>query len=376
MIIKNFVIDTLDDVESTLNRNLGPEAILLYTRETPSGQIEVSAGVEEEDFNEHLKEVSKEDSDDDFADEETMPDYDLSKYAPKPLLSTDSEELSRMVQHKVSTYIKKDEERKAQVVQSILPYLLSKGIASDVAEDIQKSFPPTQRSGPPITFLKENSEELRVLKKIIAKKISTKRINTSADEGQSVFIALGEGGMSKISALAKLAEEWRKRPYEDMALISFGKNSLLESYQSATLANYFNLSHRSVETVEELFDALKRYRDYKLVIIDPVINVMSDDYDLLRDLQRVMQQLKNVHVHLVVSAAAKDEDLKRVNHFYRLLNPETLIFTKVDSTSTPATILNSCCAFKKPISYISFGADIQEVIKEADPDSIANYIFN
>jgi flagellar biosynthesis GTPase FlhF len=103
MIVKTFIGQNAKEIEERIFKTYGPEAIILTTIETGSDQVEVSFGVEAEEFVEYRKK-SKLESHDDFMtllhneedldndgfwDEDTIPDVEYKKSITKQV-STES----------------------------------------------------------------------------------------------------------------------------------------------------------------------------------------------------------------------------------------------------------------------------------------------
>jgi len=73
---------------------------------------------------------------------------------------------------------------------------------------------------------------------------------------------------------------------------------------------------------------------------------------------------KPVHF-LVLSATAKDEDLKRTITHFKQIEINSLIFTKLDETVHHGCILNQLLRFNYPISYMGTGQRVPEDIEQA-----------
>jgi flagellar biosynthesis protein FlhF len=68
---------------------------------------------------------------------------------------------------------------------------------------------------------------------------------------------------------------------------------------------------------------------------------------------------------LVLSATAKDEDLKQTIVHFGEININSLIFTKLDETFHHGCILNQLLRFNHPISFMGTGQRVPEDIEPA-----------
>ena len=57
--------------------------------------------------------------------------------------------------------------------------------------------------------------------------------------------------------------------------------------------------------------------------------------------------------------------MKEVARNFSILNPETYVFTKLDETRRPGTIIDQVCRLNMPISFITSGQRVPEDIVAA-----------
>ena len=65
----------------------------------------------------------------------------------------------------------------------------------------------------------------------------------------------------------------------------------------------------------------------------------------------------------------RSTDLKRVMEQYERFRPKKLLFTKLDETSSPGTILNEAVRTRKPVSLVTTGQRIPEDLEAGNQGS-------
>ncbi len=111
-----------------------------------------------------------------------------------------------------------------------------------------------------------------------------------------------------------------------------------------------------------------------LILIDTAgrSHKSNEAVDDVKDFIDTIPELKK---YLVLSLSTKVEDLIEIVNTYSKDVDFNLIFTKLDETSSYASLLNVCFMTNKKVSYVSFGQTVPNDIKVVDPDEIAKNIL-
>ena len=81
-------------------------------------------------------------------------------------------------------------------------------------------------------------------------------------------------------------------------------------------------------------------------------------------------------VYLVLNAGTKYSDLQEIASVYAKLTDFSLIFTKLDETSSSGVLLNMKMKTKCPLSYVTWGQNVPDDIGEVDAQKIAKELLS
>ena len=80
--------------------------------------------------------------------------------------------------------------------------------------------------------------------------------------------------------------------------------------------------------------------------------------------------------HLVLSATTKKRDAADIIEKFSVCNPNRLVLTKTDETSSTGALLDLLREKNIPMSYITHGQSVPDDILPASPDSMADVLLN
>ena len=120
--------------------------------------------------------------------------------------------------------------------------------------------------------------------------------------------------------------------------------------------------------------AVRKMRDKEIVLIDTA-GQSHLDKDRMKELRRLMEGAHEVSSHLVLSVTTEPQDMKEVARNFSILNPETYVFTKLDETRRPGTIIDQVCRLNMPISFITSGQRVPEDILAASKRNVLKLIL-
>ncbi len=189
-----------------------------------------------------------------------------------------------------------------------------------------------------------------------------------------VAALVGPTGVGKTTTIAKLAAYAKLELKQKVALLTLDTFRLAAVDQLQQYAQILQVPIHVALTVEDLRSALRFYQDRALVLIDtPGHN--PKDTEVLAQLRRFLDELPEVETHLVLSATTKPRDMAEVAHRFEPLNPQRLVFTKLDETSTFGPILSTLVRVKKPLSYLGTGQEVPQDLELATSRRVADLIL-
>jgi flagellar biosynthesis protein FlhF len=81
-------------------------------------------------------------------------------------------------------------------------------------------------------------------------------------------------------------------------------------------------------------------------------------------------------VYLVLSVGTKYRDLKEIANVYSEITDYSIIFTKLDETSSVGVMLNMKMDTKCPLSYVTNGQGVPDDISRIDAQSVAKQLMS
>ncbi|MBP1597053.1 MAG: GTP-binding signal recognition particle G-domain, partial [Acidobacteria bacterium] len=96
----------------------------------------------------------------------------------------------------------------------------------------------------------------------------------------------------------------------------------------------------------------------------------------VQDLMRFFQESTLIERHLVLSANTKPLDMQEIIDRFGVCDPDHLLFTKLDETSTFGPIFNELVRTQKPLSYVADGQRVPEDLHALSGDQIVDIVLN
>jgi flagellar biosynthesis protein FlhF len=196
----------------------------------------------------------------------------------------------------------------------------------------------------------------------------------SSSSGASVFTFLGPTGVGKTTTLAKLAAYLKIKRQIEVGVISLDTYRIGAVDQLQTYTSILEVPFNVAQSKAELKDALKDLRHCDAVLVDTTgRNYLNREH--VRRLQSLFEGAQRLSHFLVLSATAKDEDLKQTIFHFRDMDINSLIFTKIDETVHHGCMLNQLLRFNYPISYMGTGQRVPEDIELATQKRLLSFLL-
>ena len=200
--------------------------------------------------------------------------------------------------------------------------------------------------------------------------------SSSKNNGQKAprFMALiGPSGVGKTTTAAKLAAHWGIKKQKKVGLISLDSFRLGAAEQLRTYARIMGLPVRTAQGNDEFRQAVDMFENLDMVIIDTSGRVMNQD-EARSELTELLSVPPEVGVHLVLPATTKDRDLAAAIEKARVLDPSSLIVTKIDETERYGNVINNLVKYKLPVSFLTNGQKVPDDLVPASPARLAALI--
>lgn len=384
MIIKKFVAETEQEAVLKAKEEMGSNAVVLNIKTTKQrgfrklfkkDSVEVTAALEEKTTTSIP--VSKINV---AVSENTKSEPEPEKNA---VIEEKLDNLQTMLEQRMSENVKKAAEEQEPVkeeknvnftfIQLIYNQLIDNEVDEKYVNQIVSEIESSLR--------KENTLDTvlaSVYQKIILKLGSPNGIKLDNKHAEIAFF-VGPTGVGKTTTIAKIASYFKLEKDAKVAMITSDTYRIAAVEQLRTYANILDVPLQVVYTIEELNTALEQFKEYDLILIDTagrshknreqceeMIHLVSDS---------VLPSGCTKNVYLVLSAATKYRDLMNIVDVYSEIGKYSLIFTKLDETSSLGNILNIRLKTNASLSYVTSGQTVPDDISILDAQKLAKNLL-
>jgi flagellar biosynthesis protein FlhF len=192
---------------------------------------------------------------------------------------------------------------------------------------------------------------------------------------KKVVAFVGPTGVGKTTAAAKLAARLALEMKKKVVLLTTDTYRIGAVEQLKTYAGLMGLPFRVVAQASELGQVIHENRQRDYILIDTA-GRSQRDLGAVQDLMQALQESTEIECHLVMSATTKPLDMREIVDRFGVCNPDHLLFTKLDETSTFGPIFNELVRTQKPLSYIADGQRVPEDLHAVRGDQIVDIVLN
>ncbi len=188
--------------------------------------------------------------------------------------------------------------------------------------------------------------------------------------GKPHIIALvGPPGVGKTTTLVKLAGRFGLHSRFPLQIISMDNYRVAAAEQLRTYASVLGVGFDALPSAGALDKALRQYEAKDLILIDTP-GYGWQDFSAAEDLASLLREQESASIHLSLSASMKPADLSRVADLYEVFAYNSMLFTKLDETSTIGCLVSEAWTRRKPLSYLCAGQRIPDDIDVASHEQI------
>ena len=190
----------------------------------------------------------------------------------------------------------------------------------------------------------------------------------------SLICLVGPTGVGKTTTLAKLAARLKLTDGRPVALASMDTFRIGGSDQLRTYGKILDCPFAEISEPHELVDFVSRLSSNHIVLVDTAGRNARHQAQM-ESLRKLTGLEVPLAFHLVLSATMTQRDLDENVKAYRILDPESLLFTKLDESWSYGEILNCSVGSRTPISYFTTGQKVPEDLEPATKERVVERLF-
>lgn len=415
MIIKKFLGKTETEAIQLAKDELGSEAIVMNLKKVQpkglarlfvKGKVEVTAALDENPVYHSNEKKEKPDSEDKGVA------LELSKTNPMPDIVSDENEddrhvtsieerlnsLQKMIEKQMSektveenkkivpTEVREDKKEEETAGKEQEAHLLSKTDTCKelirkqmIQNEVEKSIVDRLMDEIDSSLPKDASIDQilgAIYQKIILMTGQPYLIDKSSDQEPKYIFFLGSTGVGKTTTIAKIASRLKLNHKKNIVLVTADTYRIAAVEQLKTYANILAVPLHVVYNAGELGDLLEELAQYDLCLIDTA-GCSHKNKEQMEELRSLLEQvpISKREVYVVMNAGTKYNDLKQIADVYSEITDYSLIFTKLDETSSAGIMLNMRMYTDRPLSYVTWGQNVPDDIGKVDAQKIAKKLL-
>lgn len=200
--------------------------------------------------------------------------------------------------------------------------------------------------------------------------------NATSEDGCKYIFFLGSTGVGKTTTIAKIASILKLEEKKNIALVTADTYRIAAVEQLKTYANILEVPLNVVYSNNDLEDMVEELDSYDLCLVDTAGRSHRNKEQLV-DIKNLIEQIpiSRREVYLVLNAGTKYSDLKEIADVYSSITDYSIIFTKLDETSSAGVMLNMRTYTEHPLSYVTWGQNVPDDIGKVDAQKIAKKLL-
>jgi flagellar biosynthesis protein FlhF len=199
--------------------------------------------------------------------------------------------------------------------------------------------------------------------------------NTTGMPGKKVVAFVGPTGVGKTTSIAKLAAYLALQKKKKVLLMTLDGYRIGAIEQLRIYAGLMGIPFRFVDHVSDLSRTIEENSQRDYILIDTAGHGPKD-MGSMRSLAAFLKESQKVERHLVLSAATKETDMQNIMRQFEICAPDHLLFTKLDETATPGPILNELVRTRKSFSYYTDGQRVPDDLHSFPREQIIELLLN
>ncbi len=406
MRVKRFTGDNIADTMGKIKRELGPDAVILQTRQIKEGgflgffartKVEITAAIEERPMGmkvvgsveEPVQSINTDvikkayeayrEKENEYAKEKPSQELTAKKNEDdKSLIESTQTEIREMhsMLKEINRLITKGE-GEGEVHQKALPqplnkwndFLVDRGISPELASHlinkIRSSLSDEQWINSTVVFEK------------IRKNVADLCVNTETirpRKSRTTVVALvGPTGVGKTTTIGKLAAGFSIIERRKVALVTADTYRVAAVEQLKTFGEIIGVPVEVVMTPDGLKEAIDSHNDKELIFIDTAGR--SPHHEMhMSELEAFLSKAKPDLTMLVMSVTTNISDQIKAYERFKGLSTH-LILTKLDESFNLGSVLDLIVKTRLPIAYLTNGQNVPDDIDAATSEKLVRCIL-
>ena len=375
MKIKTFYARTIAEALRSAKEEFGRDALILSTKETPArasswfggkGRAEVVAAIDTSlDSEKDLFAPSR-----DLAAQSGIAEPALSGRNRIPRIDEDYSEMRRALYSLTRSSGPSapclSDAAASEIYQDLVANEVNESLACKLLDEAQSTVAPEARG--------KRTALARAVTDAALRLIRTGGTSEGLPARKAVAF-VGPTGVGKTTAAAKLAARLAFEKKKKVMLITTDTHRIGAVEQLKTYAGLMGLPFRIAAQPSDLQRAILEQSQRDYILIDTT-GCSPRGMEPVQDLMRFFQESTGIERHLVLSANTKPLDMQEVIDRFGICEPDHLLFTKLDETSTFGPIFNELVRTQKPLSYVADGQRVPEDLHLLSGDQIVDIVLN
>lgn len=202
-------------------------------------------------------------------------------------------------------------------------------------------------------------------------------INFKPHEPTKFVFFLGSTGVGKTTTIAKIASKLKLEQNCKLALVTADTYRVAAVEQLRVYADILDVPLHVVYNPDELKEMLDDLQQYDVVLVDTA-GCSHKNHDQIKDVKVLLEQVPIAKrlVYLCLSVGTKYKDLLDIAKVYSDITDYSIVFTKLDETSSAGVMLNMKMSTKCPLSYVTNGQNVPDDIERINAQVVAKQVLS
>ena len=202
-------------------------------------------------------------------------------------------------------------------------------------------------------------------------------INFKPHEPTKFVFFLGSTGVGKTTTIAKIASRLKLEQNCKLALVTADTYRVAAVEQLRVYADILDVPLNVVYNPDELKEMIDELEQYDVVLVDTA-GCSHKNHEQIKEVQVLLEQVPIAKrlVYLCLSVGTKYKDLLEIAKVYSDITDYSIIFTKLDETSSAGVMLNMKMSTQCPLSYVTNGQNVPDDIERINAQVVAKQVLS